>query len=64
MHVRELLKPDGRCLRLYSRALTPNEINFNRITGSDHFNLAAPIAVNDEMILNPGAMARCSVCTP
>jgi len=44
-------------LRIYNRALTPAEINFNRINGPDMFDIPPPVAVNDAMTLNPGAMA-------
>lgn len=44
-------------LRIYNRALTPAEINFNRINGPDNITIPPPETVDDFVTLNPGAAA-------
>lgn len=43
--------------RIYNRVLTPAEINFNRVNGPDNLTIAPPVAEDDSITLNPGAMA-------
>jgi len=47
--------------RIYNRALTPAEISFNGLNGPDNVTIPAPVAVDDFMTLNPGAMASIPV---
>jgi len=47
--------------RMYNRALTAQEINFNRVNGPDQLVVPPPQAVDDAITLNPGAMALVSV---
>jgi glucose/arabinose dehydrogenase len=42
-------------LRIYNRALTPTEINFNRLNGPDNVTIPPVNTVADSATLNPGA---------
>jgi mono/diheme cytochrome c family protein len=42
-------------LRIYNRALTPAEINYNRLNGPDHITIPPVTPVADSATLNPGA---------
>ena len=44
-------------LRLYSHALTQAELNASRTNGPDHLVIPPPVAQDDAITLNPGAMA-------
>lgn len=44
-------------LRIYSHALSLDEINMSRTNGPDNLVILPPVAVNDAMTLNPGGTA-------
>lgn len=48
-------------LRIYNRALTPGEINFNRLNGPDSVTIPPTETVADAVTLNPGAKALLNV---
>jgi glucose/arabinose dehydrogenase/mono/diheme cytochrome c family protein len=48
-------------VRLYNRALTPGEINFNRLNGPDNVTIPPVNTVADSATLNPGAKVLLNV---